>query len=340
MELKVFEAPGEEWDDFISRYTDLIFYRSVWSQVLKRGLGGQPLYFCLEEGNEIVAGLPGILLDFRIFKIFYASIPYGNLVGGKPFFPTLMDLVEREFQKKGIDQIRITESPFFESHRPEGYKPVSARVSLLDLRHADQEKVWKGYKKYIRRDVRKAERSGVTIHSGNSAKEIKAFYDLYLASMERNRTVAKYPFRWFKALCEGEPGKSLATIRLAVLNQSAIAGLVLIHSATTTHYFHSGSRSQFLKYCPNELLVHRSIEEAIGQRVSCFDFMGSDRTDLNLIRFKEKWGSQSLDVCTYIKDYHVVKSKIWDLGKKMATSDLGSKAARWVRGRRGFGGKD
>ena len=49
MELKVFESPGEEWDEFASRYTDLIFYQSVWSQVLKEGLGGQPLYFCLKE---------------------------------------------------------------------------------------------------------------------------------------------------------------------------------------------------------------------------------------------------------------------------------------------------
>ena len=86
MELKVFESPGEEWDEFASRYTDLIFYQSVWSQVLKEGLGGQPLYFCLREGGEIVAGLPGVLLNFKIFKILYASIPYGHLIGEKSYY--------------------------------------------------------------------------------------------------------------------------------------------------------------------------------------------------------------------------------------------------------------
>jgi hypothetical protein len=54
MELKVFESPGKEWDEFSSRYTDLIFYQSVWSQVLKEGLGGQPLYFYLREGREAI----------------------------------------------------------------------------------------------------------------------------------------------------------------------------------------------------------------------------------------------------------------------------------------------
>ena len=56
MELKVFETPGKEWDEFASQYTDLIFYQSVWSEVLKKGLGGQPLYFYLKEGERDCCG--------------------------------------------------------------------------------------------------------------------------------------------------------------------------------------------------------------------------------------------------------------------------------------------
>ena len=59
MELKVFESPGKEWDDFASRHTDLVFYQSIWGEVLRKGLGGQPLYFYLTDGREMVAGLQG-----------------------------------------------------------------------------------------------------------------------------------------------------------------------------------------------------------------------------------------------------------------------------------------
>jgi hypothetical protein len=333
MELSVLENPGKEWDEFAFRYTDLIFYQSVWSDALRRGLGGQPLYFCFREGGEIVAGLPGILFNFKFFKIYYSSIPFGNLLGEKEYFPALMELVEKEFERRGIDQVRIAESPFSESYRPSSYQSLSAKVSLLDLRGADKEGIWNNYKKYIRRDVRKAEKSGVTIRSGSSGEDTRLFYDLYLASMERNRAAAKYPYQWFRVLCEGEPGKSLGTIRFAVLDERAIAGVVLVHSTTTTHYFHNGSRGESLKYCPNELLVHQSIEEAIERRASCFDFMGSDKKDLSLIHFKEKWGSRSLDAYTYRKDYHPFRSKIWEWGKRMAASDWGSKTARWFRGR-------
>jgi hypothetical protein len=331
MELKVFETPGREWDEFASRYTDLIFYQAAWSEVLRKGLGGQPLYFCLKEGEDIVAGLPGILFNFKVFKLFYSSIPFGNLLGEKTHFLALMELLEKEFERKGIDQVRICDSPFSESFRPSSYQSLSARVSLLDLRGADKEKIWSSYKKYIRRDVRKAEKSGVAIRAGSSVEDIKLFYDLYLASMERNRAAAKYPFQWFRVLCEGGPGKSLGTIRFAVLNQTAVAGILLLHSTTTTHYFHNGSRSEFLKYCPNELLVHHAIGEEIERGASCFDFMGSDRKDANLIHFKEKWGSQSKDVYTYLKHIHPLRSKMWEWGKQMAASNFGSKVARWVR---------
>ena len=324
MELKVLQSPGEEWDEFASRYTDLIFYQSVWSRVLKEGLGGQPLYFCLQEGEEIVAGLPGILLDFKIFKILYASIPYGNLIGQKPYYPTFLELLEKEVGRRGIDQIRLTESPFSESYSPESsFKPVSAKCTLLDLRGYDKEKIWEGYKKNIRRDVRKAQRSGISIRSGDSREDVNIFYKLYLASMERNRAMAKYPLRWFETLYEMITRRGLGAFLVAELNEVAIAGVVLIYSASSAHYFHNGSQYEFLNFCPNELLVHFSLEKAIEKGNSFFDFMGSDPNDLSLIRFKEKWGAQSKDIYTYVKDYHALRCRIWEMGKRFSGSKMG-----------------
>jgi serine/alanine adding enzyme len=330
MELKVFELPGKEWDEFASRYTDLIFYKSVWSRVLKEGLGGQPLYFYLKEGGEIVAGLPGVLLNFRVVKILYASIPYGHLIGERSYYSTFLELLEKELRRRGIDQVRLTESPFFESRRPESFKPISAKCTLLDLRDYDKEKVWRGYKKNIRRDVRKAQKSGITIRSGDSMESVNIFYKLYLASMERNRAMAKYPFQWFEAIYEEMAERGSGVFLLAELEHEAIAGAVFIKSSTSTHYFHNGSKYEFLKFCPNELLIHSVLDDAIEKGNSFFDFMGSDPNDLSLIRFKEKWGGQSKDICTYVKDYHPFRCKIWELGKRMGSSRLGSRLLKLI----------
>jgi hypothetical protein len=331
MELKVLESPGKEWDEFASRYTDLIFYQSVWSQVLKEGLGGQPLYFCLREGGDIVAGLPGVLLNFRILRILYASIPYGNLIGEREYFGPLMEILEGEFRKRRIDQVRMTESPFSKSQPPGALKSISTKCTLLDLRGLNKEKVWEGYKKNIRRDVRKAQRSGITIRSGDSMEGVNMFYKLYLASMERNRAMAKYPLHWFETLYEVVTKKGLGAILIAELNEVAIAGVVLIHSASSAHYFHNGSQYEFLKFCPNELLVHSSIENATERGSSFFDFMGSDPKDHSLLRFKEKWGSQSMLLNTYVINYHPFRCEIWEWGKRLGSSQIGNRLLKLMR---------
>jgi serine/alanine adding enzyme len=332
MELKVFETPGGEWDEFASRYTDLIFYQAVWSEVLRKGLGGQPLYFCLKEGGGIVAGLPGVLLDFKFFKVLYASIPYGNLIGEQSYYPLLMEGLEKEFKKRGIDQVRITDSPFSESYPPNSYQSVSSRCSLLDLRGLDKERILEGYKKSVRRDVRKAQKCGVSIRYGTSSEDVNEIYKLYLASMERNRALAKYPLRWFEALREIVVGNGSGAFLIAGMNQVAIAGVFLVYSTSSTHYLHNGSRHEFLKFCPNELLVHSSIGDAIDKNASFFDFMGSDPRDLSLLRFKEKWGSQSREIHTYVKDCHPFRCKLFEAGKWIGNSLLGHRVMGLIRG--------
>ncbi len=331
MELKVFESPDQEWDEFASQYTDLIFYQSIWSEVLRKGLGGQPLYFYLREGRKIVSGLPGVLLNFKIFKILYASIPYGSPIGEKAYRQPLMKLLEREFKIRGIDQVRVLESPFLESYSPDAFKSILTKCTLLDLKEFDKENIWGGYKKYIRRDIRKAQRSGVAIRTGVSREDVKIFYELYLASMERNRAVAKYPFHWFEAIYEEMVKRQLSLFLFAELNQVAIAGVVLIGSPTSTHYFHNGSRYEFLKFCPNELLVHASLEKAIEQGHGIFDFMGSDPGDLSLIKFKEKWGGRSVDTRTYVKDVHPIRCKAWEFGKRLGNWRAGNQLLKIIR---------
>jgi len=332
MELKVFESPGKEWDEFVTRYTDLIFYQSIWSEVLRRGLGGQPLYFYLREGGEIVVGLPGVLLNFKIFKILYASIPYGHLIGEKSYYSAFLQLLEKEFRRRGIDQVRLTESPFSESYPPEFFKPISAKCSLLDLKGFEKKNIWKGYRSEVRRAIRKAQKHGLSVRRATARNEIEIFYQLYLSSMERNRTIAKYPLQWFYALYEILIQQGIADILFAVKSEyEYAAGVVLVYSTTSNHYLHNGSMEAYLENRPNDLIVDYIIQMGVEEGKTILDFMGSDPGDLSLLRFKEKWGSQSLDIHTYVKDYHPIRCRILELGKRIGRSRLGSAFIRRLR---------
>jgi len=332
MELKVFESPGQEWDEFASRYTDLIFYQSVWSEVLKKGLGGQPLYFYMKEGGEIVVGMPGILLDFKMIKVLYASIPYGHIIGAKLYYQPFLELLEREFRKRGIDQVRIAESPFSEFFPLHTFVPMVARCTLLELNRFPKENIRENYRNEVRRAVRKAEKNSLFIKRAESSEEVEIFYRLYLSAMERNRAMAKYPFRWFYELFELLVKQQRADLIFALKGpETYAAGVFLVYSTHSTHYLHNGSDEIYLENRPNDLIVDHIIQEGVKQGKKVLDFMGSDPKDVSLLRFKEKWGSQSKDIYTYVKDYNPLRCKLWETGKRLAGSRLGIRLTSMFR---------
>ncbi|MGB9629906.1 MAG: lipid II:glycine glycyltransferase FemX, partial [Thermodesulfobacteriota bacterium] len=290
MELKLFESPGQLWDEFATRYTDLIFYQSIWSRVLKEGLGGQPLYFYLDENGEIITGLPAILLNFKVFKILYASIPFGNLIGEKESFHPFMELLEREFKRLRIDQVRVVESPFLEPYPLNSYQSILSKWTILDLKRFNRNEIWGSYKEKVRRAIRKAKRNGLVVRTLTSPTEVDIFYYLYLSSMERKRAFAKYPRRWFQIIYEFLIKEGKADILFALKSDQFTAGVVVIYSPDSLHYFHNGSDRAFLEYRPNDLIVDYMIQKGVEEEKAVLDFMGSDPDDTSLIRFKEKWG--------------------------------------------------
>ena len=247
------------------------------------------------------------------------------MIGEKSYYSTFLELLEKEFRKRGIDQVRSAESPFSESYSPESFKAISTKCSLLDLRKFKKEKIEEGYRSEVRRAVRKAQKHGLSIRRATTRNQIEIFYQLYLSSMERNRAMAKYPLQWFYALYEILVQKGIADILFAVKSEGEYAaGVVLVYSTTSSHYFHNGSMEAYLEDRPNDLIVDYIIQKGVEEGKVTLDFMGSDPHDLSLLRFKEKWGSQSMDLYTYVKDYHSLRCKILEMGKKLGGSRLGS----------------
>jgi lipid II:glycine glycyltransferase (peptidoglycan interpeptide bridge formation enzyme) len=285
------------------------------------------------DGGEMVAGLPGILLNFKMIRILYASIPYGNMIGDPAYFPAFMNLLDREFEKKGIDQVRITESPFSKSYQPASFKPLVAKCTLLDLRGFDKDRIGDGYRSEVRRAVRKAKKNGLSVRGLSSKEEVEIFYRLYLSSMERNRAMAKYPRQWFHAVFEILVHQKRGDILFALKDKNEYAaGVVVIYSPISCHYLHNGSVKTYLESRPNDLIVDHIIQEGVKEGKVFLDFMGSDPQDLSLIRFKEKWGSQSVDIKTYVEDYHPLRCGIWELGKRAMNSSVVSWLFRKIRG--------
>jgi lipid II:glycine glycyltransferase (peptidoglycan interpeptide bridge formation enzyme) len=193
--------------------------------------------------------------------------------------------------------------------------------------------LWKNYKKRVRRDVRKAEKSSITIHEVTHPEEIDTLFNLYLQTMKRNEAYNVWTRQTLYAIYHRVVQKGWGKIFLARLKDEIIAGIILIFSLETTYYFFAASDQKYLSLCPNDLLVHQGICLTIQQGRRFFDLMTSQKDDVALMNFKEKWGAKKYPFYFYEKSLNPFRAWIWKRVWWLMNTSAGAQLIRWWRGR-------
>jgi lipid II:glycine glycyltransferase (peptidoglycan interpeptide bridge formation enzyme) len=197
----------------------------------------------------------------------------------------------------------------------------------------DEEKLWSGYKKRVRRDVRKAEKSGIYVDEIRSPSEIEEMFALYHQTMRRNLTYVTWTKKSFYSIYNHIVKSGQGKIFFAKKDGKMAAGVILLFSEDTAYYFFGASSEEYLHYCPNDLLVHRSICLAIQNGKRFFDLMTSKYDDVALMSFKEKWGAQKHPFYFYEKNLNVIRTWMWHRAWRLVNTPVGSRMVSWWRGR-------
>lgn len=336
-ELSATTPDDQRWLDLLQDYDHLLFHEPVWSSVMKAGLGAEPMCLLLSQNGTVCGGLVGFSYRVLWAKLVYLNLPYGGPIGQIPAADELSFLLTKWARQANASRIRIATSPGLPDLLA-GYAssqlqllPQSTHVCRFNGRDFDT--LWTGFKGRVRRDVRKAEKSGVTVASVFDDCGIDSFYELYTESMRRNRTVHKYS-RAYVAECVAQLAHARrGTLLLASRDGRPVAGMLLADSDNGTHYLMAGSLSEELKYCPNDLLLSHAIRRAIDLGREYFDFLPSGDDNCGLEQFKAKWDAEKVEIPVY----EIVTSPLSMLGFntafKVATSEVGRRLAYTKLGR-------
>lgn len=318
---------------FLSEKSSCLFVRENWFRVLGEGFNVPVLIYCLEKDGRICLALPGVVFNFGIVKMFYSNIPYGGFVGDSQLIRPSLPLFEKSVKKDGIHLIRIGTSFNDEFPGLDGYKQEIAFTHLLDLRGMNEEQLWNGYKKRVRRDIRKAEKAGISIHEAVDSEEIEALFSLYLETMRRNEAYNIWTKKMLYAIYRDLVQQGEAKILLAKLKDEIIAGIILLFSPETIYYFFAASAKRYLSLCPNDLLAHHGICLTIRKGRRYFDLMTSQKEDIALMNFKEKWGAQKYPFYFYEKSLTPVRPWLWKRVWGVVNTPIAAWLIRWLRGR-------
>ena len=325
---------GSQFDE--SRLASLpgatIFHSLRWSRVLERGFGGPVLVLALQDDSgAVLAAWPGCLITLGPVRILYGVFPKGNFVGSAETIAENLPGFRAACREQGIHMIRLIACEGDPVRELPGGRCGRHVRHVLNLDGQTPQSLWEGYKKRVRRDVRVAEKAGLTVRPMRR-DEFPKFHRMLGEVHMRNAAATAIGPPFYEAIWDELAADGSADFLVAA-NQAGepVAATIGIHDRGVTYYFGACSSTEAMRLCPNDLLLHTLITRGMARGSTRVDLLSSGVHDEGLIRFKEKWGAVALPFDLVECWFSAWRRWGWDTAMYLAQFRSGARVLRWVR---------
>lgn len=162
----------------------------------------------------------------------------------------------------------------------------------LDLEN-DLDSIWNNdITSKNRNMIRKAGKNGLQVNRSSNYENFKEIYEQTMYKVEANR------YYYFKNEYYNELSRGSNCILMNVeKNELVIASAIFMIYGDYFHYHLSGSKKEYLKYAPNNILLWEAIKIARNYRCKYFHFGGglTDAEDDSLLKFKRSFSKNTSD---------------------------------------------
>jgi FemAB-related protein (PEP-CTERM system-associated) len=289
--------------------------------VIHQAYGHEPLYLAADDGEGRTGLLPAFIVRRPFFGTAITSMPFldgGGPCSGSPEVASgLVDALGAEARRLGADFIELRCSQRLEIP----WDPLEHKVNLTLPLPPNPELLWRQLDRSVRNQVRKAERSGLSIDFGG-AEHLDAFYGLFAVRM-RELGSPVHDRRFFQAIVQEFGGQA----RIALVRKGAapIGGLLALGFRDTLTVPWASCLSQYRSLCSNMLLYWETIRTACLDGFRRFDFGRSSRGS-GTYHFKRQWGAVESPLFWYTIPIHA-SARAASSDARAASSDDGMVAA-------------
>ena len=257
-----------------------------WFTIIRQAYRHTPLYLEAEDVKGRRAVLPSFLVRSRLFGTVVTSMPF--LDTGGPCGPsedlgrTLVDCLIGEAIRYGASLIELRCTAAMDLPVP----ALTDKVNLFLPLTRDSGALWHGLDSRVRNQVRKAERTGLSVEFGG-AEKLHDFYDVFAVNM-RDLGSPVHARGFFHAIFDAFGERA----RVALVRKGAIpiGGLVALAFKDSLIVPWASSLREYFSLCPNMLLYWETLRTACMQGFQRFDFGRSSRNS-GTYRFKRQWGA-------------------------------------------------
>jgi hypothetical protein len=282
--------PG--WDHLVALHRDAgCFHTSAWAKVLHQTYNHHPFYLRFSRGHRLAALIPLMEVRSRFTGCRGVCLPFSDTCEPLIFDPDALDLVRdrlvRFARERGWRYLEIRGDKSFQSTSDSATKFYG---HTLDLRHRVDE-LANRFDGAVRRAIRKAERSNVSVLVGRNRQAIDDFYRLHVQTRRRHGLPAQ-PASFFLNIYEHIIKPGLGFIVLARRGSRPIAAAVFFRFGKNAVYKYGASDKRFQEFRANNLVMWQGIQLLARTGVEKLHFGRTNCENDGLRRFKLSWNTQ------------------------------------------------
>ena len=257
-----------------------------WRTVIRQAYGHQPIYLVAEDEEGRGGVLPAFLVRRPVIGSVAASMPFldagGPCAGSASIANALVQRLLEEASRMNATavDIRSSERLGVES------APLEHKVNMSLALPPDPDRLWKQFDGSVRNQIRKAERSGLSVEFGH-AEKLDDFHSIFAARMHDLGSPV-HSKRFFDAVFDGFGSR--ARVTLIRKGTTPVGGLIAITHNDVITVPWASCLPEYFSLCPNMLLYWETIRAACLAGYGRFDFGRSTR-DSGTYRFKRQWGA-------------------------------------------------
>ena len=302
----------EHWDSIVKSFTDYdVYYLHGYVSAFKIHGDGEPLLFYFDNGKMraiYVAMLRDIANDahfkdkIEVGKYFDIITPYGY--GGFIFdgdmsensVNQLNDAFNQLMKKKNIVSNFVRFNPVLKNaafSRSSIHVIDLGKTIAIDL--SSEDIIWDNIISKNRNMIRKAVKSGVEIsHTHDNPELFENFREMYNKTMDSDNAIDYYYFsKEFYDSIHSDLSNNYELFYATVDNE-IIAMSIMIYANNKVHYHLSGSKYEYRKLAPSNLLLYKAALWGHEQGFRVFHLGGGVGSgEDNLYKFKAAFNRNS-----------------------------------------------
>lgn len=267
------------------------FHGAAWARVLRDTYGFSPIYFILGDPAHPRALLPVMEVNSWMTGRRGLSLPFTDEC--EPLCPDAGSF--RPLFREALEYAKVRAWKYLECRGGKtwfGDAPASTSFHghRLDL-DGGEAVLWAGLDGAVRRAVRKAERSGLTVAFSQDLDAVRIFYGLLCRTRKRHGMPAQ-PFRFFENIHRHVLAQNQGWVVLARHGRVPVAGAVFFLFGKMAMFKFGASDETYHPLRANNLVMWQAIKWHAQQGFGVLDFGRTSLENDGLRRFKLGWGPQ------------------------------------------------